>query len=305
MNSASKISGGHPGAWYQRRRLGGAFSFGHPRYNPDGFDICGLGRYTESGRSTRSSNEVLVNSEQTEGVVRDFKSDAVPLHHILAPAQGVRLPVLKALPEKDFFEPLISAYSGIRAQVPWGVDPRRCQDLSPTTTGCFDRLRRYFAALLLASRLQCRRSVRTGRYHRRLCREPATYSVKYGACSSRGFPFLNLGEHLLLGKGTAQRQDSKQIWRNVARDKYRAVDRPGTRPPKEIADWHSLESCPSLASGRLDHPVGCALAQTQRAGRTERPGPAMGCVRNVSSSPSRENTTSTARACRGKRTSGQ
>lgn len=49
----------------------------------------------------------------------------------------------------------------------------------------------------------------------------------------KGLLFLNLGDTYYSGKGQPMGGDRKQIWRNVARKKYRAVDRPGLGFPKK------------------------------------------------------------------------
>jgi DNA modification methylase len=49
----------------------------------------------------------------------------------------------------------------------------------------------------------------------------------------RGLLFLNLGDTYYSGKGRPQGKDRKQAWRNIAREKYRAVDRPGLGIPKK------------------------------------------------------------------------
>jgi DNA modification methylase len=49
----------------------------------------------------------------------------------------------------------------------------------------------------------------------------------------RGLLFLNLGDTYYSGKGRPQGKDRKQVWRNISRDKYRAVDRPGLGIPKK------------------------------------------------------------------------
>jgi hypothetical protein len=49
----------------------------------------------------------------------------------------------------------------------------------------------------------------------------------------RGLLFLNLGDTYYSGKGQPQGGDSKQMWRNVSRVKYRAVDKPGMGLPKK------------------------------------------------------------------------
>jgi len=49
----------------------------------------------------------------------------------------------------------------------------------------------------------------------------------------KGLLFLNLGDTYYSGKGQPMGGDRKQVWRNVARKKYRAVDRPGLGFPKK------------------------------------------------------------------------
>ncbi|WFT94393.1 site-specific DNA-methyltransferase [Bradyrhizobium barranii] len=49
----------------------------------------------------------------------------------------------------------------------------------------------------------------------------------------KGLLFLNLGDTYYSGKGQPVGGDRKQVWRNVSRKKYRAVDRPGLGFPKK------------------------------------------------------------------------
>jgi DNA modification methylase len=48
-----------------------------------------------------------------------------------------------------------------------------------------------------------------------------------------GLLFLNLGDTYYSGKGQPKGGDPKQVWRDVSRAKYRAVDRPGLGMPKK------------------------------------------------------------------------
>lgn len=50
---------------------------------------------------------------------------------------------------------------------------------------------------------------------------------------SRGVAFLVLGDTYYSGKGQPRGVDRKQVWRGVARRKYRAVDRPGFGLPRK------------------------------------------------------------------------
>lgn len=49
----------------------------------------------------------------------------------------------------------------------------------------------------------------------------------------KGLLFLNLGDTYYSGKGQPMGGDPKQVWRDVSRKKYRAVDRPGLGFPKK------------------------------------------------------------------------
>jgi DNA modification methylase len=49
----------------------------------------------------------------------------------------------------------------------------------------------------------------------------------------KGLLFLNLGDTYYSGKGQPVGGDPKQVWRDVSRKKYRAVDRPGLGFPKK------------------------------------------------------------------------
>jgi DNA modification methylase len=49
----------------------------------------------------------------------------------------------------------------------------------------------------------------------------------------RGTVFLVIGDTYYSGKGQPKGGDRKQVWRGVARDKYRAVDKPGFGVPKK------------------------------------------------------------------------
>ena len=48
-----------------------------------------------------------------------------------------------------------------------------------------------------------------------------------------GTAFVVLGDTYYSGKGQPKGGDQKQIWRGVARKKYRAVDKPGLGLPKK------------------------------------------------------------------------
>jgi DNA modification methylase len=148
---------------------------------------------------------------------------------------NVQLRTSKALAKKNkFFEKLPSIDSGIRAGIPWALingDAKKClQKLQDELVDCVVTSPPYYWQRDYGVDGQSGQEDTVEAYVENM---RSVFREVRRILKPRGLLFLNLGDTYYSGKGQPRGKDSKQVWRNVARDKYRAVDRPGLGLPQK------------------------------------------------------------------------
>jgi SAM-dependent methyltransferase len=176
-----------------------------------------------------------VNSERTDDMVRGLKGEAVLIVGAPEFTGNVQLRASKALAKKNkFFEKLPSADAGIRAGIPWALingDAKKClQKLPDELVDCVVTSPPYYWQRDYGVDGQSGQEDTVEEYVKNL---QSVFREVRRVLKPRGLLFLNLGDTYYSGKGQPSGKDRKQVWRNVSRDKYRAVDRPGLGLPKK------------------------------------------------------------------------
>jgi DNA modification methylase len=173
-----------------------------------------------------------VHWEQTEAVVYNYKGEPAPFVRGTAPVQDVRTCVPRVLPKNEFFKKLTSAHAGVRSRVPWVLirgDAKNClQQLPDALVDCVVTSPPYYWQRDYDVDGQSGQEDTIDAYVENL---RFVFREVRRILKPRGLLFLNLGDTYYSGKGRPRGGDQKQAWRNVAREKYRAVDRPGLGLP--------------------------------------------------------------------------
>jgi DNA modification methylase len=176
-----------------------------------------------------------VQTERTESVIYDSKGEAASFVRVRAPVQEVRTSVSKAVARKYVFKELLqSTHAGVRSRVPWALingDAKKCLEKLPdASVDCVVTSPPYYWQRDYEVDGQSGQEDSVGAYIKNL---QSVFREVQRLLKPRGLLFLNLGDTYYSGKGRPCGNDRKQVWRNVSREKYRAVDRPGLRLPKK------------------------------------------------------------------------
>lgn len=144
------------------------------------------------------------------------------------------VPQKRPATRKDLFESLDAAHAGIKGRKPWallqGDSLAVLRTLPDAIVDCSVTSPPYYWQRDYDVEGQLGQEDTVDDY---VIAMQQVFSEVRRILKPKGLLFLNLGDTYYSGKGQPVGGDRKQVWRNVSRKKYRAVDRPGLGFPKK------------------------------------------------------------------------
>jgi DNA modification methylase len=173
-----------------------------------------------------------VRSEQTHGFGNEGHTEfaRITTLPLTAPQPAPKKPTSR----KVLFDGLEATHSGTRSRIPWalirGDASTSLQKLPDEIADCVVTSPPYYWQRDYDVDAQSGQEDSVEEFVANL---QAVFHEVRRILKPRGLLFLNMGDTYYSGKGQPSGGDPKQIWRNVSRKKYRAVDRPGLGIPKK------------------------------------------------------------------------